>query len=88
MWVLENLEKLKSSDKPAIIHREKGITFKELWERSERVANYILNTCKTKSPILIYGNKEIDIITVMIACLKTGRAYSPVDVTLLLNFSG
>ena len=43
MWVLENLEKLKNSDKPAIIHREKGITFKELWERSERVANYILS---------------------------------------------
>lgn len=81
MWVLDNLEKLKNSDKPAIIHREKGITFKELWERSERVANYILSTCKTKSPILIYGNKEIDIITVMIACLKTGRAYSPVDIT-------
>lgn len=81
MWLLDELEKLKNNDEIAIIHRESKITFKELWEKSEHVANYILNTCKTNAPILIYGNKETDIITVMIAALKTGRAYSPIDVT-------
>ena len=81
MWLLDELEKLKESDKVAIIHREISITFKELWDKSEKIASYILKTCKTKAPILIYGNKEMDIVTVMVASLKTGRAYSPVDIT-------
>lgn len=81
MWILDELEKLKSSDKPAIIYRENKITFKDLWERSECLASFISCNCKFKSPILIYGNKEIDIVTTMIAALKTGRAYSPVDVS-------
>lgn len=81
MWFLDELEKLKNSDETAIIYRENKVTFKDLWKKSEHVANYILNTCKTNAPILIYGNKETDIIIVMIAALKTGRAYSPIDVT-------
>lgn len=81
MWILDELEKLKNSNELAIIYRENKITFKELWNRSEQIASYILSVCKTNFPVLIYGNKEIDIITIMIASLKTGRAYSPVDIT-------
>ncbi len=81
MWLLNELDKLSSSNQIAIIHREKCITFKELWDRSEKIANYIEKNSKTKAPILIYGNKDIDIIPTMIAALKTGRAYSPVDIT-------
>ena len=81
MWILEELEKLKCSKQPAIIHRENSITFEELWNRSELIAEYIEKNCKSDSPILIYGNKETDIVSVMIASLKTGRAYSPVDIT-------
>lgn len=81
MWLLDELSKFKNSDNLAVVHRENQITFKQLWERSEKVASYINSVCKTSSPIVIYGNKEIDIITVMIAALKTGRAYVPVDVT-------
>ena len=81
MWILNNLEKFKYSNEIAIIHREKYITFKELWEKSEKIANYIKKNCKTKAPVLIYGNKDINIIPVMIASLKTGRAYCPVDIT-------
>lgn len=81
MWLLNNLKKLMNSNETAIIHRENKITFKELWYRSEKIASYISSQCKTSAPILIYGNKDIDIITVMIAALKTGRAYSPIDIT-------
>lgn len=81
MWILNELCKLKNSAEIAIIHRENRITFKGLWEKSEKIANYIEKNCKTNAPILIYGNKDIDIICAMIASLKTGRAYSPVDVT-------
>ena len=81
MWILDELEKLKDSAQSAVIYRNNEVSFKELWRRSEKLANYILNVCKFKAPIVIYGNKETDILTVMIACLKTGRAYSPVDIS-------
>lgn len=81
MWILNELDKHKTSNQIAIIHREEKITFKQLWEKSEKIANYIEENCKTKAPILIYGNKDIDIIPIMIATLKTGRAYSPIDIT-------
>lgn len=80
MWILDELSKLKNSDDLATVHRERQITFKQLWERSECVAVYINSVCKTNSPIVIYGNKEIDIITIMVAALKTGKAYAPVDI--------
>lgn len=35
----------------------------------------------TKNPVVIYGNKETEILSIMHAALKTGRAYVPVDVT-------
>lgn len=104
MWLLTELEKLRGSQKTAIVHREERITFQNLWDRSDKLAGYIDEVCKSKAPIVIYGNKDIDITVAMIASLKTGRAYIPVDVTfpverlriimnmvhceLLINFSG
>lgn len=64
----------------------------------------INSRCRTKNPVVIYGNKDIEITVVMLAALKTGRAYVPLDITfppsrvetimqdveneLLFNFSG
>lgn len=81
MWLLDELETLKESDKIAIIHRDKSVTFKEFWSKSDQVANFIIENCKTNAPIVIYGNKNIDINVVMVASLKTGRAYVPIDIT-------
>lgn len=52
-----------------------------MWKQSELLAEYIKETCRTKAPVVIYGNKEIEITVVMLAALKTGRAYVPLDVT-------
>lgn len=103
MWLLDNLEKLRHSTNTAIVYRENGITFFDLWNRSERMAAVINTTCHTKAPVVIYGNKDIEINVAMLGVLKSGRAYVPVDITfpverllqiasmvnceLLLNFS-
>jgi D-alanine--poly(phosphoribitol) ligase subunit 1 len=81
VWLLDELENLKNSGETAIINKNKSRNFKELWEYSEKIACFINKTCKTKNPIVIYGNKDIDILTVMVASLKTGRAYAPIDIT-------
>lgn len=81
MWLLTELKKRKNEDKPAVICRERSLTYRQLWEQSEQIAQGMLNALQTKAPILIYGNKNNEIIPVMVAALKTGRAYVPVDVT-------
>lgn len=81
MWILNKLKKLKDSYEIAIINRDEKLSFKDLWERSEKMAHYIDKKCSSKNPVVIYGNKDIDILVIMMATIKTGRAYVPVDVT-------
>ena len=64
-----------------MISREQSLTYSQLWSQSETAARYILERCRTRNPVLIYGNKELEITVLMIACLKTGRAYVPLDIT-------
>ncbi len=81
MWILEMLKRKADSSDVAVISRERSLTYSELWHQSEAAAAYILEYCETKNPVLIYGNKELEITVLMVACLKTGRAYVPLDVT-------
>lgn len=79
MWLLDELEKLKESDCIAIQYREESITFRELWNKSESLSVFLKENNKNQNPLVIYGNKEIDIIIGMHAALKSGVPYVPVD---------
>lgn len=80
-WILDELKKRKHDSQTAIIYRNSGISYAELWEKSENAAQWILSRSTTNVPIIIYGHKEIEVIILMIAALKTGRAYVPLDIT-------
>ena len=69
MWLLTELKKRKKEDKPAVICRERCLTYRQLWEQSEQIAQKMLGDLQTKAPILIYGNKNNEIIPVMVAAL-------------------
>lgn len=81
MWILDELKKRKNSEQLAMIHRDRSITYRELWIASENLAVRMNDELGTKAPVVIYGNKDIEILVVMMAALKTGRPYVPVDVT-------
>ena len=84
MWIIDGLKRLKDSDIPAIVERTGTLSFKEIWNRSECVGQEILEIEKDtgeKTPVVIYGDKDPDMVAVMLAALKTGRAYIPVDVS-------
>ena len=81
MWILDTLKKKAESSDIAVICREQSLTYSQLWHQSEAAAGYILEKCTTQNPVLIYGNKELEILALMIACLKTGHAYVPLDIT-------
>ena len=81
MWILDELKKMSDSDRTAVIHRDRQLSFKALWEGSEKIAQYIQKHTVTKNPVLIYGNKDVEIVEIMMGSLKSGRAYVPIDIT-------
>ncbi|MDL2310867.1 AMP-binding protein, partial [Peptostreptococcaceae bacterium OttesenSCG-928-C18] len=81
MWLLDELYKLKNSDNLAITSSNDSLTFKELWNKSDILAEYIMNNTKEKSTISIYGDKEVEFLVSMVASLKAGRSYSPMNVS-------
>jgi len=81
MWLLNEIKNRKDCHDIAVIHRDDSLTYSDLWDHAGRIASWISEKADTKAPVLIYGNKDIRIVEVMIASLMTGRAYVPIDVT-------
>lgn len=82
MDILRNIKKYAEENKVAAILENNVLTYRELERKSNSLANYILDKNREdRTPIVIYGNKENDILIAMIAALKSGRAYIPIDIT-------
>lgn len=71
----------KKSDETAIVFEEKRITYKELNTKSDQLAAYLLNstTIDLEDRIGIQLQRSEWLIITMIAILKTGAAYVPID---------
>jgi len=81
--ILEMLRKrAQSSDVCAVDIHDNRMTFKMLPERSDALASYFLKTLEPKAKVMILGDKENEYLTVMLACLKSGRAYVPLTSSL------
>ena len=66
-----------------MINGEDSITYKELWEESDKLANYIKEHCREdKTPVIVYGHKNPKMLVAFLACVKSGRAYVPVDTSV------
>lgn len=80
MWILDSLKMRKDDQTPAIVTRNGNYTFEEVWQYSECIARDIEATGK-KTPVVLYGDKHPMMIPTMMAALKSGRAYVPVDIS-------
>ncbi len=82
MFVLEKIsEYAKQEGRIALVHNENSVSYKQLEERSNAFAAFLLKNGKDKSPVVIYGHKEEEFLPCMYGALKAGRAYVPVDIT-------
>lgn len=82
MFLLEALKKYAATDRTAIRYREEMLSFAELDRRSDAFAAWLLDTFgDDRTPVMIYGHKELDIPACMFGALKAGRGYVPVDTT-------
>lgn len=68
-------------ERTAFRSRTGEISYGELWERSGRLASVIENLmCDNRDPVIVYGHKDPVVIVCFIACVRSGRAYCPVDI--------
>jgi D-alanine--poly(phosphoribitol) ligase subunit 1 len=70
----------------AFISPNKEITYLELWKNSDKTAAYIYNlNLLSKTPILVYGHMEPEMLVSFLGCVKAGHPYIPVDTSIPLE---
>jgi len=82
MKLLEKLETYKTSEKIALKCENEKLSYKELWEYSENLANYLSKNLKKNEPLVVYGHKNPYMIVCFLACVKSGHTYCPVDTSI------
>ena len=82
MKILESIDKFSKTERVAVSCLNKELTYKQLKDYSDKIATYLLEEFKDdRTPIVIYGNKENEILPIMMGALKSGRAYVPLDIS-------
>ena len=85
MKLLEQIEKwaLETPDQTAFVWRDAKITYKQLKEDSDALAHWISSQYgDDRSPIIVYGHMQPEMIVCFLGCVKAGHAYIPVDVSI------
>lgn len=66
----------------AMISGDEEIRYQELDSASDYLAAYLDVACGDDfSPIPVYGHKSVYMLICMLACVKSGRAYCPMDIS-------
>lgn len=93
MHILERLDSYAVLKKDIVAYNnnannpEEGqLTYNQLIDYSDRLAFYLENTLgNNKTPLVVYGHKSPYILVCFLACVKSGRAYCPIDISVPLE---
>ncbi|MED7818402.1 MULTISPECIES: non-ribosomal peptide synthetase [unclassified Francisella] len=69
----------KYADRVALIYKEKSITYKELNEQANLIANYLLKKDSEKVVGILSDNDHYNMATAILGVLKSGKAYIPIS---------
>lgn len=70
-------------DRAAHRYKDSRLTYKQLKEASDALACYLIETfVDDRTPIVVYGHKQHEMLICFLACVKSGHAYIPVDFSL------
>lgn len=86
MNLLNVIREYRDSSRPAMVNSHYKITYKELWERSDALAAYLKQQYgSSRRPVVVYGHKHPLMLVAFLGCVKSGRAYAPIDITIPRN---
>ena len=71
-------------DKVAIKSKKSEITYRDLWYKSNYIANYLYSNIKEEN-IILSLEPSINLIIYIIGILKSGKCYIPLDISMPLN---
>ncbi|MGX7112645.1 D-alanine--poly(phosphoribitol) ligase subunit DltA [Gemella cuniculi] len=81
---LEQIKKYENDTKFCYInniYKDENLTYKKLLDYSDRLAYYLEKKLENdKGPIVVYGHKHPFMVVYFLACVKSGRAFCPVDI--------
>ncbi len=85
MMILEKIfdayNEIKNNN--AIITDGECMTYERLWEESDRLGSWIRDNYEDSDmPVVVYGHKSPMMLVCFLACVKSGRAYCPVDISM------
>ncbi|WP_158939692.1 amino acid adenylation domain-containing protein, partial [Streptomyces sp. NRRL S-87] len=70
----------RTPDSPAVVHHEATLTYRELNERANRLAHHLIGRgVGTDTLVAVCLDRGVDMITALLAVLKAGAAYVPLD---------
>jgi len=71
---------LRIPEAPAIVFQQQSLSYRELNERSDRLAQYLRrNGVGKETPVLVSVRRSMECITGILGILKAGGVYVPVD---------
>lgn len=74
---------VKTPDQIAFRTENRELTYRELWDKSSKLANFIQTTqLERQTPILVYGHMGIEMPVSFLACVRAGYPYIPVDTSI------
>ena len=57
-------------------------TYRQLAEESDRIASFLLAQGEARIPVIVYGHKHPRMLAAFLGCVKAGRAYCPLDISM------
>jgi len=88
MNLIDVIDSYGRSMKERIAHRyrDSEITYGQLADMSDGLASFIIETYgEDKTPIVVYGHKQHEMLVCFLACVKSGHAYIPLDSSLPIS---
>lgn len=83
--IIENVAKT-DGERLAIKSASGELTYAQLWKQSDNLAAWLsLRLKDNHKPVMVYGHKDPQMIVCFLACVKSGRAYCPVDISMPKN---
>jgi D-alanine--poly(phosphoribitol) ligase, subunit 1 len=85
MSLIDTIDEHGQKNGQRIAHSYRGstLTYRELAEKSDVLAAYLIEEFKDdRTPIIVYGHKQHEMIICFLACVKSGHAYIPIDSSL------
>ena len=81
MEIIERIDRWgrTTPDRPAYVSGGRTLTYGELRRRSDALAAHLAGTLPEKSPVVVLGHKEPELLIAYLGAIKSGRAYVPVD---------